>query len=118
MECDHCGRFLCALCDLEVAGEHLCPACLSQGKDGSGVSRQNRGYTRHDMVALGLTIWPFLIFPPLIVLSAPIAIYYSFRHYKTPLSILPVRRWRFPLAILFAFIEIVSCGLLLYWVLQ
>src|SRR5271167_2935315 len=23
--CDNCGRFLCALCDVELHGQHLCP---------------------------------------------------------------------------------------------
>src|SRR5580765_4769226 len=29
--CDGCGRFLCALCDCELQGEHFCPACLEGG---------------------------------------------------------------------------------------
>src|SRR6266496_4722361 len=32
VSCDACGRFLCALCDLELEGKHLCPACLETGK--------------------------------------------------------------------------------------
>lgn len=30
--CESCGRFLCALCDLDVGGRHICPACLSAGR--------------------------------------------------------------------------------------
>src|SRR5437868_4454851 len=30
--CDLCGRFLCALCDLELGGQHLCPSCLESGR--------------------------------------------------------------------------------------
>src|SRR5580658_8979442 len=26
--CESCGRFLCALCDLDLNGQHLCPGCL------------------------------------------------------------------------------------------
>src|SRR5438093_9185003 len=28
LPCHGCGRFLCALCDCELNGEHFCPACL------------------------------------------------------------------------------------------
>ncbi len=30
--CERCGRFLCALCDLPLAGRHLCPACCDAQK--------------------------------------------------------------------------------------
>jgi len=29
--CDACGRFLCGLCDCELAGKHFCPGCLESG---------------------------------------------------------------------------------------
>src|SRR5689334_13554458 len=28
LPCDACGRFLCALCDCELHGQHFCPGCL------------------------------------------------------------------------------------------
>src|SRR5260370_609573 len=30
--CSHCGRFLCALCDVELGNEHLCPPCLETAR--------------------------------------------------------------------------------------
>src|SRR5271157_324006 len=30
--CAGCGRFLCALCDCELNGQHFCPACIETGK--------------------------------------------------------------------------------------
>src|SRR5437879_2481038 len=30
--CEGCGRFLCALCDCELHGQHFCPSCLETGK--------------------------------------------------------------------------------------
>src|ERR1041384_5927116 len=30
--CDICGRFLCALCDVEINNQHICPACLETGR--------------------------------------------------------------------------------------
>src|SRR4051812_10375500 len=30
--CESCGRFLCALCDVEIGGVHRCPRCLESGR--------------------------------------------------------------------------------------
>src|SRR5262245_40567708 len=30
--CDYCGRFLCALCEVELDGRKLCPPCIESGK--------------------------------------------------------------------------------------
>src|SRR5688572_22390826 len=30
--CDACGRFLCALCDVDLNGKHLCSQCLDTGR--------------------------------------------------------------------------------------
>lgn len=30
--CSVCGRFLCALCDIDFNGRHICPSCLETGK--------------------------------------------------------------------------------------
>ena len=32
LPCSTCGRFLCALCDIEFNGTHLCPQCFEKGK--------------------------------------------------------------------------------------
>src|SRR4051812_40609984 len=32
LPCEGCGRFLCALCDCELHGQHFCPACLEAGR--------------------------------------------------------------------------------------
>ena len=28
--CEECGRFLCALCDVDIAGRHSCPDCIER----------------------------------------------------------------------------------------
>lgn len=52
--CDACGRFLCALCDLEVEGQHLCPACLESGRRKGTVAALERSRTRWDQVTVAL----------------------------------------------------------------
>ena len=34
--CDYCGRFVCALCDLDFGQKHICPSCL----DAAGENRE------------------------------------------------------------------------------
>ncbi len=54
--CDGCGRFLCALCDLEIEGNHLCPACLEAGRRKGTVAVLERSRTRWDRIATALTL--------------------------------------------------------------
>lgn len=114
VDCGYCGRFLCALCDLEVTGHHLCPVCLSQGRDQHGVTRQNDGYIRFDMVAFALAFWPLVIFLPLAIFGAPLALYITIKYYRTPISITPVGRWRFPVAAFLAAVQLIGFGVLAY----
>lgn len=54
--CDGCGRFLCALCDLEIEGSHLCPTCLETGRRKGTVSVLERSRTRWDRIVTALTL--------------------------------------------------------------
>ncbi len=71
--CDTCGRFLCALCDVDFAGQHLCPACLQAGKNKGQVGALDRSRTLWDSLALTTAILPLIIFP-VVVATAPAAI--------------------------------------------
>src|SRR5688572_5147104 len=43
VHCDDCGRFLCALCDLDFNGLHLCPSCLQTSRrKGNVAALENR----------------------------------------------------------------------------
>ncbi len=111
--CQTCGRFLCALCDVELNGQHLCPACLESGQAKGRLTELQKRYTLYDSVALTLAIAP-LLFWPLTCLSAPAALYVAVRHWKTPLSILPRTKIRYLLAIVLATVTLVGWGLIIY----
>jgi len=115
--CAHCGRFLCTLCDLELAGQHICSACLSSGKDKQAIATKNKGSMRYDMVALAWAFWPLLLFPPLAILGAPLAFYYTIKYYTRPVSIVPIGRWRFWLASLLALGQLASGGFFAYYLI-
>jgi len=103
--CDGCGRFLCALCDCEINGRHLCPTCLEVGKSkGKIINLENRR-TRYDDIALGLALLPILIFYFTIV-TAPMTLFIVIRYWKAPQSIVRSHRLKFVLAGIIALLEI------------
>jgi len=106
--CDACGRFVCTLCDLELAGQHLCPSCLEAGATKGRLDKIQNRRTRHDKIALTLAVAPVLIFY-LTIFTAPAALFYSIWHWKTPGSLVPSRpRVTLVVAMLIATLQIVA----------
>jgi len=105
--CEGCGRFLCALCDLEFNDKHLCPQCLEAGKTKGKIKNLENHRTLYDSIALSLSILPMLIFYATFI-TAPIAIYMSIRYWNAPRSIITRTRWRFVAAIAFSGLQIMG----------
>lgn len=80
--CDHCGKFLCTLCDIAVDDQHLCPQCFERRQSGADGAPRGR-VVRYDQVALSLAILPILMFP-LTVITAPITLYIVVRYWSVP----------------------------------
>lgn len=86
--CAACGRLLCAVCQVELEGRSLCMACLQAGRDKQKITAMQNRHVRYDEIAMALALWPLLfIFPTLV--TAPAAIYYVVRHFRTPSPLLP-----------------------------
>jgi hypothetical protein len=113
--CDQCGRFLCALCDLEISGQHLCSSCLQTGQTKKKLTRFENRRVLYDRMAFSLgTLSMFMWF--MTWLTAPITIYLAVRHWNSPGSLLGRSRWRFVVAIICATLQIlVWAGVLIYW---
>ena len=105
--CESCGRFLCAVCDLELGGRHVCARCIESAvtKDKSERLRQSRMY--YDEIALAVAVLPML-FIWVTLFTAPVAIYVAVRYSRRRLSILPRRKWRFLLAIVLAGLQLMG----------
>lgn len=59
--CDHCGRFLCALCDIELVGEHTCATCLEASiRGGRSDALSNRRF-KYDDIVLVLALWTLVL---------------------------------------------------------
>src|SRR5207248_8091185 len=72
--CAGCGRFLCALCDVELNDEHLCPVCLETGHRKGTLTRLAAKRTLYDSSALMLSLLPVLLMWPISCLTAPAAV--------------------------------------------
>jgi hypothetical protein len=109
VHCQGCGRFLCALCDCELHGEHFCPGCLEVGRIKGKIRRLENQRVLYDDIALAVAILPLLIFY-FTLITAPIALYMALRYWNAPRSIVHRTKWRFVLAIVFAVLELAGWG--------
>jgi len=110
--CEICGRFLCALCNISLAGQNLCPTCVELGRKREQLTDLVTYRTLYDQIALSLATIPLLfIFPT--PLTAPITLYMIVHHWKSPSSLLPRSRFRFILAGLLASLQVI-CWMLVF----
>ena len=108
--CEHCGRFLCALCDVEYHGAHLCPTCIASGHEQARQPAFEHQRRLYDSLALGVATLPLLVWF-VTILTAPVALYIVVRYWRAPGS--AVRRgthWRMGLAALVALTELTVWG--------
>ena len=103
--CDGCGRFLCALCDCELHGQHFCPACLETGRTKGKIKSLDNQRTLYDNIALALAIYPMLIFY-FTLITAPMALFVAIRYWKSPQSILHRTKVRYIAAAVIALLQI------------
>ncbi len=105
--CDQCGRFLCSLCQVEFLGQNWCPGCIDAHRQKGQLSNLDASRPLYDNMALVLATLPaFLVWPT--IFTAPMSLYVSARHWRTPSSLLPRTKVRFYAAVLFAVLQIVA----------
>jgi len=99
--CSTCGRFVCALCDVAINGQHLCPSCFEKGKTKRKILNLENQRTCYDTIALLVAAGSILILW-LTIFTAPLVIYLTVRHWNSPSSIIPRSKVRFILAFVIA----------------
>jgi hypothetical protein len=95
--CQRCGRFVCALCDLQLGAEHVCPACFERGRAGSEAGKAEWRYrdVLYDSIALTLG-WGWILVWPVFVVAFPAVIFLHVKYRKAPRSyLIPRSGWRF-----------------------
>ena len=111
LPCDGCGRFMCALCDCQLNGQHFCPACLETGRTKGKIKSLENQRTLYDSIALSLAIYPLLIFY-FTIITAPMALFIAIRYWRSPPSLVHRSKIRFVIAIIFALLQIAGWGIL------
>ena len=115
--CESCGRFLCALCDVELNGQHLCPNCIQTARNKGRLRNLENERMLYGSIALTLSVLPLLIWP-FTLISAPLAIYVAIRYWNAPQSLVSQNRIRNILALLFAVPQVVGWLILAWKLLQ
>ena len=105
--CSRCGCFLCALCDVEMNGEHLCFRCLEAGKANNKIQSIEKSRFLYDSMALSLSLLSML-FIYITIITAPIVIFMVLRYWKAPLSIVPRTKIRYVAAFLIAILQLIG----------
>lgn len=97
--CRRCGRFVCALCDLQLGNEHVCPSCFERGRADSAAGGATAEWRHRDVLydsiaaALGW-LWPLVW--PVVVVALPATIVLHVKYHKAPRSyLIPRSGWRF-----------------------
>ena len=97
--CQRCGRFVCALCDLQLGAEHVCPACFERGRANSGGEAGKVEWRYRDLLydSIAVTIgWGWILIWPTIVAAIPAVIVLHVKYRKAPRSyLIPRSGWRF-----------------------
>jgi hypothetical protein len=105
--CEACGRFLCSLCHLDLAGQHLCPACVETGRKTGKLETISRHRVLYDEAALQLALVPLLMWP-ITVITAPLTLVFVARYWRKPSSLLPRTKGRFVAAAVAAVLQIAA----------
>jgi len=118
LPCEACGRFLCALCDCELHGQHFCPGCLETGKRKGKIKKLENQRTLYDNIALALVTYPVVLLFGIYFtfITAPMALYLAIRHWNSPGSIVRRTKVRFVAAIILAMLELAGWVALMYFI--
>ena len=106
--CDGCGRFLCALCDMDLNRQHLCPGCLQVSLSGNPSGTPRAGPVPSletervlwDSAALFVSVLPMFITPLL-------GLGFAAWSFRCPLSLVRRSRVRSYLAIVLSLLQLV-----------
>lgn len=97
--CQRCGRFVCALCDLQLGAEHVCPTCFERGRADTGLNGGKAEWRHRDVLYDSIVLvigWGWVIFWPVIVAALPTAIFLHVKYRRAPRSyLIPRSGWRF-----------------------
>lgn len=104
--CDLCGRFLCALCDVELQGQHFCPACVTAGRKKKQIRHLDDSRVLYGGMACIIALLPLIIFWPLTMITGPIAVFLAIYGWRKPQSLTSKGRFSYVIALIFGLAQI------------
>ncbi len=114
--CDGCGRFLCALCNIDFAGRHLCPTCIEAGKTKGKMADLENRRVLYDNIALAVSLLPLTCFGLYFMfITGPLAVALSLWFWNRPTSLFRRNKWRFVAAILLGLTELLLFVWMIYF---
>jgi ribosomal protein S27E len=115
--CDSCGRFLCAMCDLDMGGRHLCPQCVDAGVKKGKVQSLERGRTRWDLIISSTLFLPLVLCYMVAPLSSLVALVFIVWKWKAPPSQVVNTRVRLGVYTVVALVEFIG-SVAIWWFLM
>ena len=106
--CDICGRFLCALCDVELQGEHLCPACVNSGRKKKQIRNLDNERILYGGMASLIAFLPILLCWPLTMVTGPLSVSVAIYGWRKPQSLTGSGRGGSVVAIVFGLLQTVG----------
>ena len=110
--CDNCGRFLCALCDLDLNGRHFCSPCLEKATSKNSLEAIERNRTRWDQIIAALVILPVVLCYFMVPVTSLAALVLIGWKWKAPPSRVSNPRPRLIIYAILAVIELVTGSIL------
>lgn len=105
--CDECGRFLCKLCDIELLGRHLCPACLELVTQREQTASIQKRQVLHGQIAISIALVPLLVWP-VTCLTCWVVFYYCYRYWDAPNGLQSSNKRGYVIAMVFAALEAIG----------
>ena len=102
--CRQCGRFVCQLCSVQIAGGVLCPSCVALGPSRAGAAANIEARTLYDTWALVIPLALWVVWP-LTILAAPAVVALALMKWRAPISLVRRNRWRFVLGLILGVAE-------------
>jgi hypothetical protein len=97
--CQRCGRFVCALCDLQLGTEHVCPTCFDRGRSETRVEGGKAEWRHRDVLYDSIAVslgWMWILVWPVFVAALPGSIFLHIKYRNAPRSyLIPRSGWRF-----------------------
>jgi hypothetical protein len=104
--CSQCGRYVCALCSVELGGDVWCPACVTSRSGKARAANLETSRTLWDSITLTLPLASLIVWP-ITILSAPAALAIGLVKFRAPLSLVRRTRWRLAAGILISLAEVI-----------